>query len=755
MGVGKRALALAGVAAVAVGVWVAVWSWRRQPDAPAPPVSRAAPAHRMAIASGAAPTRRRPADRVVLAACETSVSGTVRDVVGGPVAGARLILRARIRGYIDPPALGATVADDTGHYRICGEAGSAMLTAVADGYAGVQEAVTVGEDSIHDVTLAPEAVIEGRVIAAEDGRPIAAARAIATEARRTWSSVPADAETDDAGAFRIANLAPGRYAVTCAADGRYAPSTVEVTARVGEPARADCGLTIGSRVSGRVVRADGTSVAGARLSIGLPHGLLTGVAGADGRFELRGAAPGHNSLSVEGYDVIEPRHPDTTHDLLELAVTVGPRASISGRVVHRGQPVPGVTVETDRADPPYAASATTDASGAFVLDDLTAGIHGLTAKSETIPAAAQVQVRVTSGEAKAGVEVELGFTATISGVVVDEAGAPVAGAWVIYSYSGDQGFGATGPDGSYRALYLRGGGEYQPEVRTTQESSLVYPPASDHPFPAVAVNGADSHVEGVRLVVARTSRHITGRVMDKAGAPVADVRVTAFRERYQSVAQAVTRPDGSFDLAGLTGGTYTIKATPAEGAAATVAGVAAGTTDVLLQLSESSRLVGTLVGFAGEPHVQILDGEERRPAKVGEGGRFEVGELSAGQTVVVAAQADANVDIQTLVLHGGDNAVTLTAGETAQVTGVALDEAGRPHPAVRCRWSFLAGATDARFIGGQFVVDPAGRFAISVPAGVPLQYACFDFKERIGGTLVGDEVPADGHAEVKLVLSSQ
>lgn len=125
--------------------------------------------------------------------------------------------------------------------------------------------------------------------------------------------------TDAEGAYDLADLAPGRYAVLVAGgsgDGFGAASTIDVTE--GGEIRRDVELPAG-RLSGRVVRADtGAGVPGARVMLvdgrGLERAarnlaelvpLMKGQArtGEDGKFEIANAEPGEHVLVVTSDDL--------------------------------------------------------------------------------------------------------------------------------------------------------------------------------------------------------------------------------------------------------------------------------------------------------------------------------------------------------------------------------------------------------------------------------------------------------------------
>ncbi|HYH08682.1 MAG TPA: carboxypeptidase-like regulatory domain-containing protein [Thermoanaerobaculia bacterium] len=126
-------------------------------------------------------------------------------------------------------------------------------------------------------------------------------------------------------------------------------------------------------ITGVVVNADGTAAENAIVSISgtaSARDFDQAIAEADGTFQLSGLPPGSYRLSAEGFlkqsedvlvEITEGIHPDVT-------LVLKPAPQIHGRVVFRGMPVVGTTIEAVRRNgEPVTASATSNESGGFVL----------------------------------------------------------------------------------------------------------------------------------------------------------------------------------------------------------------------------------------------------------------------------------------------------------------------------------------------------------------------------------------------------
>lgn len=159
---------------------------------------------------------------------------------------------------------------------------------------------------------------------------------------------------------------------------------------------------------------------------------------------------------------------------------------------------------------------------------------------------------------------------SISGQMLVSGGGAVAGAEVTL-YAGDWGdwyaeqVVETGADGSYQLTGIQPG-TYRLGFRD---------PAGDHATEYwsnwATLDDADDLYVGPgaaltgKTVVVTRAGHVTGSVSGNGGAPLADVAVTAYRHTYpwtatswEALGETVTAADGTYDLGGLSGGTYRI-----------------------------------------------------------------------------------------------------------------------------------------------------------------------------------------------------
>jgi len=267
------------------------------------------------------------------------VNGTVRDGMGRPVSGARVVVQA------SPGFRGQAATDRDGRYLVehVPLVAGPWLTVAADH--PDHSATTAsrmwneadGDSLRFDLVLPEPARLRGIALDAA-GQPIAARRvAISYQGAlhvlygHAWleDNWPFAGTTDQQGRFELEGLPPGKATVYLVPDTR---DSIEIELAAGELTGPVELRLAGVALRGQVVDAEGKPVAKARIQ---PGGAMTD---ADGRFALRErpnqivvAADGHAATAhaVDG-DAIEVRLPGTT---------------LGGKVVDPdGNGIPNVTV---------------------------------------------------------------------------------------------------------------------------------------------------------------------------------------------------------------------------------------------------------------------------------------------------------------------------------------------------------------------------------------------------------------------------
>jgi outer membrane protein assembly factor BamB len=194
--------------------------------------------------------------------------------------------------------------------------------------------------------------------------------------------------TDGDGRYTLSQVPTGTHAVTANKTG-YVSLTVSVSVVRGGSATANLALTSTfGRISGRVT--DAVTGSGVVFAV-VRAGSQSATTDTQGNYALSGVAPGTQTVAVSktGYvdaskTVVVTAGQTSTADV-SLAARPG---SITGHIADTtGAKLQGVTLSTP------SAAATSDASGAYALGDLPAGIYTVTAaKTGYVTATASVTV---------------------------------------------------------------------------------------------------------------------------------------------------------------------------------------------------------------------------------------------------------------------------------------------------------------------------------------------------------------------------
>jgi hypothetical protein len=153
-------------------------------------------------------------------------------------------------------------------------------------------------------------------------------------------------------------------------------------------------------------------------------------------------------------------------------------------------------------------------------------------------------------------------------------------------------------------------------------------------------------VDNVRLIVRRPRLVIAGKVLDRAGGPMPDVRVACLRQSdgtaapfssWLDVPLTVTDQTGAFELRRLPEGSYTVRAVAGNGDEARVPNVAAGETKLIFRLEGAGRVHGKLVGF--RTLIDVMAIGARPPTSVAhgtvDGDHYRIDGLPAGRYEII------------------------------------------------------------------------------------------------------------------------
>jgi hypothetical protein len=519
----------------------------------------------IALAAGAAKTGL----DLALAAGGATVSGTVTDIGGGPIAEAQVrathddvgMLKGKVGGFV-----AITGADGT--YRLTLPDGEWDAEVTQPDYTPARRGFELaGRALTLDFRLTPGASIRGRVLARADRRPVPGAIVRAsrgrTGARRSnepgagMGGITAVADAD--GAFALRGLGSG--AITINAAGRGFASAAPTTVALGIGESVDGVEVLVDRaytISGFVVKKGDERKGIAGIQVGaFSLGQMTAIvaphpSGADGYFEILGVQPASYLLFAIGKDVM----PDvgkpvtvTDADVTNVLVVMDVGTTLRGRIEPAAVAALSLEVNPEKIGlgnmfdvmKAVMVSGESDAAGNFEVRNAPTGDYTLIARTRD-GRSGRLPVTIEAAD-QSGLVVKLEDKGAVSGRVVDAGGAPVPFVRVRADPLEQDGMkfrmqedaqGVTGGDG---AFLLRGldAGKYGLTV-TDEQGTLAWADAAKARDAAamakpyeVTVTGT-GETSGITLTVEPRDGVIRGLVLGVDGKPAADAWVTATYE---------------------------------------------------------------------------------------------------------------------------------------------------------------------------------------------------------------------------------
>lgn len=428
-----------------------------------------------------------------------------------------------------------------------------------------------------EAAVRPDCTLSG-IAVDERGAPVSGAKIRASRDRggRRVSilspkarDVIATTSSDAQGRFQLAGLSPGKLGLEVSADG-YLEKLVPFLDLTGCTTPVELGkivLVAGIEVSGQVTDRqgrplEGVDVSGRAVVPESPSRWTT--TSPEGRFSLRGLAPGHPITLGARHDGYFMAEAITVEPPFDAQVTlVLDRISDLPRVVGhtldpQGHPVAGATILVPQSriavgfdgSPRFERSTSeSDAEGRFVL-------QGVTAESFTIAATAEgfqdAEVEVEDHRPGSEVDLTLHPAASVEGTVLDAQGRPVADADIslVVKSQGEHFRSATsGDDGRYHLDGLPPGPQsielkrFDNGCRTAVRDVVLEP----------GKNLLDFALEPGSVV--------TGSVRDEEGRPVAGAEVELHPAGTGGVPAltALTGDEGTFGFQEVPRGPYSVE----------------------------------------------------------------------------------------------------------------------------------------------------------------------------------------------------
>ena len=539
---------------------------------------------------------------------EGTISGTVTDSGGSPIVGAQLSAYP----YTGYGSYGYATTGVDGTYTIGGLAtGDYRVQVWATGYAyeyyddtvdwsaATPVPVTEGDDTPGiNFSLAIEGTISGTVTG-PGGAEIGGASVYACPF--TGSGYCGSAWTASNGTYTIGGLPTGDYRVEAWATGyagEYYDDTVDQNAATAVPVvegadtpGIDFSLAIEGTISGTVTGPGGAEIGGASVwacpFTGSGYCQWASTA-SNGAYTIGGLATGDYLVQVcatgyvcEYYDDTVDQNAATAVPVVEGADTPGIdfglaiEGTISGTVTDPGgSPIADGSVQACRFTGGGSCSwGSTAPDGSYTIGGLATGDYRIEACAtgyaceyydDTVDWSAATPVPVTEGDDTPGIDFSLAIEGTISGMVTDPGGSPIADGSVQacrFTGGGSCSWGSFAPDGTYTIGRLATG-DYSVQACATGYVCEYY---DDHVAygdadPVAVTEGADT--PGIDFGLAEGGT-ICGTVTDASG-EVEGAGVSAHADAYDGAFWRMTssQSDGSYVITGLPAGSYHVVAGP-------------------------------------------------------------------------------------------------------------------------------------------------------------------------------------------------
>ncbi len=699
-------------------------------------IAASAEGHEPAATTLAVAAARDDRVQLVLAAGGQTLTGTVTDMTGGVIAGARidaaqLHLNAKVGR-----AISVAFSDHEGRYKLAVGAGAILVAASHPEYASQSRYVDLGSGgATADFALVPGGAIEGVVRDSQTNQPVAGAavRAVSGSPEIALVEIAEVNErvvkADGAGKFRFAGLRPGAYELTAREGARRSRVPVGVGVGVAEQ-QTDIVVLVGgtATIRGKVVDDGGAPAAKVTVSaFGGPE-VGKAISDDDGAFVLEGLPPGRWALSGTSDSYISDGRaivPLDKSDVEGIVVRVRRGFEVRGHVEPRG--VCDVAISKDeRGDAvPRRDSTTTNADGAFQFAPFGPGNATLVARCPNGDQGT-VTVMVAAGGGENIIPVAPG--GSIAGRVVDKSGKPLAGVMVNAESGNDETRIENGAviSGFKTMSSTSGTFEIRGLGAATYRMSVLDSGRPMKPTKTVKLGlSAGQHATGVEVVVERPTGTIQGTVTGPDGAPVADAWVALHQTTMDEVAALSATDDdaeparvwirgggtegrdpppvmtdarGHFELTNLLRGRYQVVAEAESGKLR--GGAVDVTTDaqISIRLSNVSSLRGTVHGPRGptELFTIVLKGPIDPRSSTGNAfvfppptgptvvsrsftdGTFVFPRLEPGDYSIDVESTDGTGTAKVRVASGEAASVDVLLVPNGTVTGRLVDKAGKP-----------------------------------------------------------------------------
>jgi hypothetical protein len=549
-------------------------------------------------------------------------------------------------------------------------------------------------------------------------RPWLRANALLAE---THTAVPGpEARTQQDGTFRV-RLRRGQLVNLVVEAEGYATVAVR-QCQAGERVRVK--LARAAAVTVRIRDGTGVPMRGVEVKVWRPRVgrrpvfSVSARTGVDGRCVLGGLPIGDAMLRVGGADPVACEVPGTIDlSVPELRTVIG--------VVRDAET--GVPIDGARVGPSWKRERTTatDLNGCFAylgvaVRELHANAPGYGSARKLVPPIGAVDFELSRGD-------------SVEGRVLDQAGKPVAGAYVVAMASRHTNTGQeidtrsarTAADGTFLVDGIRHDLPHTLIVHADGHAKQLVDVAPHPDAPGLIVVG------DVRLPAPRS---LEGRVLTEAGEPVVACRVvvesteTHYLDSYYCAREERRTDDlGRFRFPELASGAYTVEAKvrgrePIRTEVTILSERDAH--DIVLRIRDGRVLSLTLIGDDGVPATGVhiaVEGQRRHEAQTDAKGHAVLHEVPDGDVALRFWPGRPRSDDERGWLAGealvsaGETKLRATLRVTRPIRGTVLSPGSEPLLAV-----IVQAVQDEDEPIAEAVSDRQGRFTLFVPVGQPI-----------------------------------
>ncbi|MGE0872369.1 MAG: carboxypeptidase regulatory-like domain-containing protein [Kofleriaceae bacterium] len=416
-------------------------------------------------------------------------------------------------------------------------------------------------------------------------------------------------QTGADGLARAEDLAAGEWTISGSAPGHQPAALAATTFEAGADDKLEIVLAPGGRIlSGTISDATGGPIRGARIDAAK---LTQAIAASDAVASTSSDADGKYQLTVEeGQLVVAASNPEYAPQSRHVEVGASgatadfalvPGGVIEGVVLDQGSraPVPGAIVRARRDSgggrgialaEPGVARAVAKADGKFRIAGLRPGAYELDARAGKQFSKTPTVVGLGVAEAVIDVELPIGTGPIVSGVVVDETGAPAAGVRV--TSDGDRGGVESDDQGAFVLEALPPG---RHRLRAMSDDMTPAAPT------AIELN--DKDITGVKVMVRRALRlvgHVEPRQVCEIEQEVEPGRLGNGIAVLHS--PVTTAADGEFTFKQMQAGKATFSANCPSGDQGSLAvDLTPGMSEVVLKVTAGASITGRVVQGDGKP----------------------------------------------------------------------------------------------------------------------------------------------------------